>query len=53
MAEPEDEQERPCVHCTMVELIDDFFAQYPPAPGGSDKADPEEVVVKCGLSRLQ
>ena len=21
----------------MVELIDDFFAEYPPAPGGSDK----------------
>jgi hypothetical protein len=27
----------------MVELIDDFFAEYPPAPGGSDKVDTEEV----------
>jgi hypothetical protein len=27
----------------MVELIDDFFAEYPSAPGGSDKADTEEV----------
>jgi hypothetical protein len=37
------EQERPCLHCVMVELIDDFFAEYPPAPGGSDKVDTEEV----------
>jgi hypothetical protein len=27
----------------MVELIDDFFAEYPPAPGGSDKVDTEEA----------
>ena len=26
----------------MVELIDDFFAEYPPAPGGSDEVDTEE-----------
>ena len=43
MAEPENEQERPCLHCMMVELIDDFFAEYPPAPGGSDKVDTEEA----------
>jgi hypothetical protein len=43
MAEPESEQERPCLHCMMVELIDDFFAEYPPAPGGSDKVDTEEA----------
>jgi hypothetical protein len=27
----------------MVELIDDFFAEYPPAPSGSDKVDTEEA----------
>jgi hypothetical protein len=27
----------------MVDLIDDFFAQYPPAPSGSDKVDTEEA----------
>jgi hypothetical protein len=27
----------------MVELIDDFFAEYPPAPGGSDKVDTKEA----------
>jgi hypothetical protein len=24
----------------MVELIDDFFAEYPAAPGGSDQSIP-------------
>jgi hypothetical protein len=27
----------------MVELIDDFFAEYPAAPGGSDKVDTDEA----------
>jgi hypothetical protein len=43
MTESENEQERPCLHCLMVELIDDFLAEYPPAPGGSDKVDSEEA----------
>ena len=43
MAEPENEQERPCLHRMMVELIDDFFAEYPPAPGRSDKVGTEEA----------
>jgi hypothetical protein len=34
MAEPEND-------CMIVELIDDFFAEYLPAPGGSDKVDTE------------
>ena len=29
-------------HCMMVELIDDFFAEYP-ATGGSDKVDTDEA----------
>ena len=43
MADSENEQERPCLHCLMVELIDDFFAEYPPPPDGSDKVDTEEA----------
>jgi hypothetical protein len=31
-AEPKNEQERPCLHCMVVELIDDFFAEYPASP---------------------
>ena len=29
MSEERVDQERPCLHCMMVELIDDFFAEYP------------------------
>ena len=35
-------EERPCLHCMMVELIDDFFAEYP-ATAGSDKVDTTEA----------
>jgi hypothetical protein len=27
----------------MDELIDDFFAEYPATPGGSDKVDTDEA----------
>lgn len=43
MPEPQNDQERPCLHCMMVELIDDFFAEYPPASGVSDKVDTGEA----------
>jgi hypothetical protein len=36
------EQERPCLHCMMVELIGDFFAEYP-ATAASDKVDTDEA----------
>ena len=42
MSDQREDQERPRLHCLIVELIDDFFAEYPPAPGGSDKVDTEE-----------
>ena len=48
MSEQREDQERPCLHCMMVELIDDFFAEYPAAAGGSDKVDTgeaDEVIV--------
>jgi hypothetical protein len=35
------DEERPCLHCMMVELIDDFFTEYP-ATAGSDKVDTAE-----------
>ena len=38
----EQDQERPCLHCMMVELIDDFFAENP-ATAGSDKVDTSEA----------
>src|SRR5262249_51017805 len=42
MSEKEERQERPCLHCQMVELIDDFFAENP-ATAGSDKVDTSEA----------
>ncbi len=43
MSGAQNDQERPCLHCMMVELIDDFFAEYPAAPGESDKVDTGEA----------
>ena len=42
MSRKREDQERPCLHCMMVELIDDFFAGYP-ATAGSDKVDTDEA----------
>ena len=42
MSRQREDQERPCLHCMMVELIDDFFAEYP-ATAGSDKVDTDEA----------
>ena len=44
MSDERDDEERPCLHCMMVELIDDYFAQYPAATGKPDTIDPDEVV---------
>jgi hypothetical protein len=45
MSEERDDQERPCLHCMMVELIDDFFAEYPATTGEPDTIDTDEVVI--------
>ena len=42
MSREQEDQERPCLHCMMVELIDDFFAEYP-ATAVSDKIDTAEA----------
>ena len=45
MSEGQDEEERPCLHCMMVELIDQFFEEYPAATGdGSDTIDTDELI---------
>ena len=43
MSDARDQQERPCLHCMMVELIDDYFAEYPAMQGRSDKVDTDEA----------
>src|SRR6266550_803359 len=44
MSEERDDQERPCLHCMIVKLIDDFFAEYPANTGESDTIDTDEVI---------
>jgi len=44
MSEQPDDQERPCLHCMIVELIDQFFAEYPAAGGEPDTIETDEVV---------
>ena len=43
MSQERDDQERPCLHCMMIELIDDFYAEYPPTAGGSDTVETDEA----------
>jgi hypothetical protein len=42
MSDERAEGERPRLHCMMVELIGDFFAEYP-ATAASDKVDTDEA----------
>ena len=42
MSEEQNDHERPCLHCMIVELIDDFFAENP-ATTDSDKVDTGEA----------
>ena len=44
MSEQQDDQERPCLHCMMVELIDEFFAEYPATGREEDTIDTDEVL---------
>jgi hypothetical protein len=38
------DEERPCLHCLMVELIDNFFGEYPVSADEPDTVDTDEVV---------
>jgi hypothetical protein len=44
MAEVRDDQERPCLQCMMVELIDEFFAEYPATTGAPVTIDSDELL---------
>src|SRR5215467_2347477 len=43
MSEKEERHEQPCLHCLIVELIDEFFAEYPATSGASDNVDTDEA----------
>jgi hypothetical protein len=44
MPEAQHPEERPCLHCMMVELIEDFFAENPAVSGEPDAIDTDEVI---------
>lgn len=37
-------EERPCLHCLMVDLIEDFFVEYPASADESGAPDTDEVI---------
>jgi hypothetical protein len=43
MPQEQAREERPCLHCMIVDLIDAFFAEYPATSGGSDKVDTDQA----------
>ena len=45
MPEAQNTEERPCLHCMMVELIEDFFAENPATSGEPDTIDTDEVII--------
>ena len=44
MSEERNDQERPCLHCMIIELIDDFFTEYPATAGEPDTIDTDEMI---------
>src|ERR1700756_1165899 len=42
MSQERENEERPCLHCMVAELIADFFAESP-ATAGSEKVDTAEA----------
>ena len=44
MPEAQHPEERPCLHCMMVEVIEDFFAENPAMSEEPDTIDTDEVI---------
>jgi hypothetical protein len=44
MSKNQARDERPCLHCMMMDLLEDFFAEYPTPQGEPDTIDADEVI---------
>jgi len=44
MSENQDRDERPCLHCMIMDLLEDFFSEYPASHGEPDTIDTDEVI---------
>ena len=42
--DPKDDEERPCLHCLIVDTIDNFFAEYPVSEDEPHTVDSDEIV---------
>jgi hypothetical protein len=42
--EQNEDEERPCLHCLIVEVVDSFFAEYPVSAEAPDTIDTNEVI---------
>ena len=41
---PESDDERPCLHCLIGDVIDDFYAEYGSLSGETDAIDIDEIM---------
>jgi hypothetical protein len=46
--DPESNDERPCLHCLIADLIDEFYAEYGAPNGESNTLDIDEIVSAIG-----
>ncbi len=44
MPDDPETEERPCLHCLIVDLIEDFFAEYPAGNDESGMVDTDETL---------
>jgi len=42
--EQNEDEDRPCLHCLIVEVVDSFFAEYPVSAEAPDAIDTNEVI---------
>jgi hypothetical protein len=42
--QPESSDERPCLHCLVADVIDDFYAEYGSVSGEKDMMDMDEII---------
>ena len=45
---PESSDERPCLHCLIADLIDEFYAEYGSSEGEKDTVDMDEILSALG-----
>ena len=45
---PESNDERPCLHCLIADVIDDFYAEYGTLSGEKDTIDMDEIISALG-----